>query len=87
MHEPEALRDLRDRAPRAHELYTRAASTFGESRAELEIEHVPARVRCAACGTEFGVDRGFIFQCPRCREYSGDILAGKELGIARLEFP
>ncbi len=55
--------------------------------ATLEIEAVPARVRCAACGTEFGVDRGFIFQCPQCREYSGDILAGKELGIARLEFP
>jgi hydrogenase nickel incorporation protein HypA/HybF len=55
--------------------------------AELEIESVPARARCAACGTEFGVDRGFIFRCPQCGEYSGDIRAGRELGIARLEFP
>ena len=55
--------------------------------AELEIESVPARARCAGCGTEFGVERGFIFQCPKCGEYSGDIKAGKELGIARLEFP
>ena len=55
--------------------------------AALEIESVPARAHCANCGMEFGVDRGFIFQCPKCGEYSGDIKAGKELGIARLEFP
>lgn len=55
--------------------------------AVLEIETVPARAHCAACQTEFGVERGFIFQCPSCGEYSGDIRAGRELGIARLEFP
>jgi len=55
--------------------------------AVLEIEAVPARARCAACVTEFGVEQGYIFQCPRCGEYSGDIRAGRELGIARLEFP
>ncbi len=55
--------------------------------AVLEIESVQARARCVACSTEFGVERGFTFQCPRCGEYSGDIRAGKELGIARLEFP
>ena len=55
--------------------------------AVLEIESVPARAHCAACATEFGVERGFIFQCPQCGEYSGDIRAGRELGIARLEFP
>jgi len=55
--------------------------------AVLEIETVPARAHCPNCGTEFGVERGFIFQCPQCGEYSGDIRAGKELGIARLEFP
>jgi len=55
--------------------------------AVLEIETVPARVRCNPCDREFSVERGFIFQCPQCGEYSGDIRAGKELGIARLEFP
>ena len=55
--------------------------------AVLEIEAVAARARCAACATEFGVERGFIFKCPGCGEYSGDIRAGRELGIARLEFP
>jgi hydrogenase nickel incorporation protein HypA/HybF len=55
--------------------------------ATLEIETVPARAHCPACAADFGVERGFIFQCPRCGEYSGDIRAGNELGIARLEFP
>lgn len=55
--------------------------------AALEIETVPARARCAGCATEFGVERGFIFKCPACGEYSGDIRSGRELGIARLEFP
>ncbi len=54
--------------------------------AVLDIETVPARARCNACEREFGVERGFIFECPHCGEYSGDICAGRELGIARLEF-
>jgi hydrogenase nickel incorporation protein HypA/HybF len=54
--------------------------------ATLEIITVPARARCAPCGLEFGVERGFIFQCPNCGEFSGQVLAGRELGIARLEF-
>lgn len=55
--------------------------------AVLDIESVPARAHCAACHTDFGAGRGFIFQCPRCGGYSGDLRAGRELGIARLEFP
>ena len=55
--------------------------------AVLEIESVSARAHCTNCRSEFGVERGFIFRCPGCGEYSGDIRAGKELGIARLEFP
>ncbi len=55
--------------------------------AVLEIETVPARAHCAACGTDFGAGRGFIFTCPACGGFSGDIRAGRELGIARLEFP
>jgi len=54
--------------------------------AALEIESVPARARCAGCQSEFGVERSFIFKCPQCGDYSGDIRAGRELGIARLEF-
>lgn len=55
--------------------------------AVLEIEPVPARAHCSTCDASFEAGRGFIFQCPRCGDYSGDIRAGRELGIARLEFP
>jgi len=55
--------------------------------AVLEIETVPARAHCAACARDFGAGRGFIFTCPACGGLSGDIRAGRELGIARLEFP
>jgi hydrogenase nickel incorporation protein HypA/HybF len=67
--------------------YEALAPTSIAAGAVLEIETVTARARCAACQTEFGVERGFVFQCPQCGEYSGDIRAGRELGIARLEFP
>jgi hydrogenase nickel incorporation protein HypA/HybF len=67
--------------------YEALAPTSIAAGAVLDIETVAARARCAACQTEFGVERGFIFQCPQCGEYSGDIRAGRELGIARLEFP
>lgn len=55
--------------------------------ATLEIEQVPARAWCRRCDAEFGAGRGLVFQCPFCHEYSGEIRAGRELGIARLEFP
>ena len=55
--------------------------------AELEIERVPARAHCKACAKDFGAGQSYIFRCPFCGDYSGDIRAGRELGIARLEFP
>ena len=54
--------------------------------AVLEIEQVPARAWCRRCDAEFGASPGMIFQCPFCHDYSGEIRAGRELGIARLEF-
>lgn len=54
--------------------------------AALDIEEVPARAWCRRCDAEFGATRGLVFQCPYCQEYSGEIRAGRELGIARLEF-
>ncbi len=54
--------------------------------AELEIELVPARAHCAACADDFTVEHGFLFSCPRCSALSGDLRAGRELELARLEF-
>ena len=67
--------------------YEALAPTSIANGALLEIESVPARARCNACAKEFGVTHGFIFQCPQCGEFCDDIRQGRELAIARLEFP
>lgn len=54
--------------------------------AALEIENVPARAHCRACDEDFTIESGFIFQCPRCRAFSGEVRSGRELELARLEF-
>ena len=54
--------------------------------AELVIEHVPARAHCAGCDTDFTIESGFLFECPVCRAFSGDVRSGRELDLARLEF-
>lgn len=54
--------------------------------AELEIESVPARAHCQDCAADFTIESGFIFQCPRCAAFSGDVRSGKELELSRLEF-
>lgn len=55
--------------------------------AVLEIESVRARAHCAPCDTDFDATTGFIFTCPRCRAFSSDVRAGRELDLTRLEFP
>jgi len=54
--------------------------------AALEIESIPARSHCTACAADFTIESGFIFQCPRCSAFSGEIKSGKELELTRLEF-
>lgn len=54
--------------------------------AELEIQVVPARAHCLDCAQDFVIERGFIFQCPQCHAFSGDVRSGRELELARLEF-
>ncbi|MBL9214966.1 MAG: hydrogenase maturation nickel metallochaperone HypA [Opitutaceae bacterium] len=74
--EPDALRFAFEAlAPR-----TRAAG------AELAIERVPARAHCRGCGADFAVGAGFIFRCPGCGDLSGDVIAGRELELRRIEF-
>lgn len=54
--------------------------------AALEIESIPARAHCPSCAADFTIESGFIFQCPRCAAFSGDVRSGKELELTRLEF-
>ena len=75
--EPEALRFAFDIAARG---------TAAEG-AVLDIESVPAAVYCPRCRREFeGAAGSFIFACPSCGEFCGEIRRGRELELSRLEF-
>ncbi|MCX4744462.1 hydrogenase maturation nickel metallochaperone HypA [Kitasatospora sp. NBC_01287] len=49
--------------------------------AELTVEAVPARARCAACATEWAVGMPPDLCCPRCPGVAGELLTGRELQI------
>ena len=51
---------------------------------QLDIEMVPRKHSCAACGHEFVV-RDYDFECPRCEAISVDFAGGDELDLAFLE--
>ncbi len=53
--------------------------------ARLEVERVPAAVRCAACHTETTVDGPLPFICAQCGQPAIDIVAGRELDLIALE--
>jgi hydrogenase nickel incorporation protein HypA/HybF len=52
--------------------------------ATLHIEHVPARCRCRACGSESEPD-WFPLACARCGGLDVDVVAGEELLVESLE--
>jgi hydrogenase nickel incorporation protein HypA/HybF len=52
--------------------------------AELAIEHVPARGRCRACGTETTLAT-FPLQCGGCGGLDLELIAGEELLVDALE--
>jgi hydrogenase nickel incorporation protein HypA/HybF len=49
----------------------------------LEIERVPARARCRACGHEFELDEPAL-PCPACAAWDTVLIQGRELELARL---
>ena len=75
--DPESLRF-------AFDVVSRGTTAEG---AAFEIESVPAAVFCRSCQKEFaGENRGFIFQCPTCGDFCGEIRTGREIELGRLEF-
>ncbi len=52
--------------------------------ARLELEDVPARVRCRACGADTEQE-GFPLACGACGGLDVEVTAGEELHVAELE--
>jgi hydrogenase nickel incorporation protein HypA/HybF len=60
----------------------RAGTQFAST--NLEIENVPLRIRCPACGDTHPAEVDSIL-CPRCVTPEQQILEGRELQLASLE--
>ena len=52
--------------------------------ARLVIRRFPARVRCRACGEEFG-PKDLNWACPSCSALGGEVLAGREFTVESIE--
>ena len=65
----------------AFELATEETELAG---AELVVEHVPARLRCRACGAETEAHE-FPFGCANCGSVDVTVVAGDELLVESLE--
>lgn len=52
--------------------------------AELNIEEIPVRCRCAECRSEFTLDFP-VFLCPHCGSGEVKLLSGRELFIKSIE--
>jgi hydrogenase nickel incorporation protein HypA/HybF len=52
--------------------------------ARLEIEVVPARLRCETCATEWTAEAA-AFRCPACAGADVTVLAGEELEVESIE--
>lgn len=55
--------------------------------AQLVIEEVPGRARCAPCDQEFAVGSPPRLCCPRCTAPTAELVAGRELEIAAVTLP
>ena len=52
--------------------------------AALELEIVPARLRCADCGHAWEIEVP-AFRCPRCESADAEVVSGEELEVESIE--
>lgn len=54
--------------------------------ADFEVEEVAATAYCLGCEREFsGAGDDFVFACPDCGDFSGEVRRGRELELSRIE--
>lgn len=53
--------------------------------AELVIEQVPLIIECSTCGGKSHVDRYEIVICPKCQNFTVEVISGKELLVESIE--
>ena len=52
----------------------------------LDLDPVPARLRCSDCAVEFALPNPPAFACPGCGGLSVAVVAGEEFVVTELEF-
>jgi hydrogenase nickel incorporation protein HypA/HybF len=53
--------------------------------AELELELVPARVRCRACGEQSDIESRWSVLCPQCQSGDVEVVAGEEFLVTSVD--
>lgn len=62
-----------------------AKDTVAEN-AELEIETIPARIRCRSCGAETEMDiNNLLYACNQCDSRAIELISGREFRITHME--
>ena len=54
--------------------------------AVLDLDPIPARLRCLPCDVEFTLPSPPAFVCPHCGGLSVAVVAGEEFDVTELEF-
>ena len=53
--------------------------------ARVEFQTVAAAARCRDCGHQYAPHPAALFECPNCRAFGAEILAGRELDLVRID--
>ena len=53
--------------------------------AELELELVPAAVRCRTCGERSDIESRWSVACPLCKSADVEVVAGEEFLVTSIE--
>jgi hydrogenase nickel incorporation protein HypA/HybF len=52
---------------------------------ELELEEIPVKIHCRACGWEGHPEDHHLLQCEKCGSLEADLLNGQEIIIEKVE--